>query len=308
MTTVVTSYLAQEATAKAELRRAEFERASARQELQAELIKKFVEAPKSEAVRENLRFLVKSGLLPDYANNIQSYLDADSEAAPQLGVVTKGIVGFDERTPLESLDLSTRADFRGMGLLRITLGPGSQVLCTGFLVATDVVLAGTCGRVLSPDDPNAKNAIASFDLFGPTGSNAERIELDKSRLARVKSGEWDVVLIGVKPSGAARSYLPLNAKAPLEGAQFRMAFYANDKKAFVYSANTGCRVFSVGDRELGHLCDTGAGAGGGPLVTTEGDVIGVHMGNAEGVKRAMRSDVIRKEPEVMKVFGELPTS
>jgi V8-like Glu-specific endopeptidase len=308
MTTVVTNYLAQKAIAESEQFRAELARASARQELQAELIKKFVEAPKTETVRENLRFLVKAGLLPDYADNIQAYLDADSQAAPQLGVITKGVVGSDERTPLVSLDLTRQADFRGVGLLRITLGPGAQTFCSGFLVATNVVLAGQCGTALSPDNPNAKNSIASFDLFSATASNGTRLDLDKSRIAMVKSGDWDVVLIGVKPSNTAEIYMPLSANTPLEGEIFQMAFYASDKKTFVYSADAGCRVVNVGDRELGHLCDTGAGAGGGPLVTTEGAVIGVHMGNAEGAKRAMRADIIRKDPAVIKVFGELPTS
>jgi len=306
MTTVITNYLSQKANADAEQLRAELARASARQELQAELIKKFVEAPKTETVRENLRFLVKAGLLPDYADNIQAYLDADTQAAPQLGVTT-AVIGGDERKPLESLDLTTQADFRGVGLLRITLGPGEQTFCSGFLVAPDVVLAGQCGSALSPDNPRAKNSIASFDLFTTTGTTTTTLALDKSRIATVKSDDWNIVLIGVKPSDMAHGYLHLNANAPQEGQPFRMAFYANDKKTFVYSADTGCRVLSVGDRELGHLCDTGAGAGGGPLLTPEGAVIGVHMGNAQGVKRAMRADVILKDPSVVKVFGTLPS-
>jgi len=31
------------------------------------------------------------------------------------------------------------------------------------------------------------------------------------------------------------------------------------------------------------------------------------MGNAQGVKRAMRADVILKDPSVVKVFGTLPS-
>jgi V8-like Glu-specific endopeptidase len=294
ITTIVTSYLAQRAT-----------REAARQELQSELIKKFVDVPKTDTIRANLRFLIEAGLLPDYAGNIEAYLDANPNAAPQL---TQGVVGNDQRTPLESLDLSKQADFRGVGLVRITLGPGAQTLCTGFLVAPDVVLTGQCGTELSPDNPEAKSRIGSFELFSAGRSDNAWVNIEKSRIATVKSGDLDVVLIGLKPSDASRDYIPLAPNAPAEGQQFAMAFYAIDKKHFMYSADSGCQIISVEDRELRHLCDTGAGAGGGPMVTPEGAVIGVHMSNAPDTKRAIRADVIRKDPTVIKVFGALPTS
>jgi V8-like Glu-specific endopeptidase len=262
-----------------------------------------VEVPETDTVRENLRFLIKAGLLPDYADNIQAYLDANPKAAPQL---TQGVVGSDQRTPLESLDLSKQADFRGVGLLRITHGPGAQTLCSGFLVAPDVVLAGQCGTALSPDNPEAKNHIGSFELFSAGGSDNAWLDLDTSHMATVRSGDWDIVLIGLKSSDASRDYIPLTANGPAEGQQFAMAFYANDKKHFMYSADTDCQIISVEDRELRHLCDTGAGAGGGPLATPEGAAIGVHMGNAEGTKRAMRADVIRKDPLVVKSSARCP--
>ena len=40
--------------------------------LEAELIKKFAENPKTQAVRENLEFLIEVGLLPSYADRIES--------------------------------------------------------------------------------------------------------------------------------------------------------------------------------------------------------------------------------------------
>lgn len=59
MTTIIsTSYTANE-NRIAENLRAKLARDSANQTLQAELIKKFVEAPKTETVRDNLRFLWK---------------------------------------------------------------------------------------------------------------------------------------------------------------------------------------------------------------------------------------------------------
>jgi hypothetical protein len=85
MTTVVTNFLTAKANREAEQSRAELARESARQSLQADLIKNFVESPKSETVRENLRFLADAGLIPDYADSIQKYLVANPGLAPQIG-------------------------------------------------------------------------------------------------------------------------------------------------------------------------------------------------------------------------------
>lgn len=60
-------------------------RQGSQQALQADLIKKFVEGPRPEIVRENLRFLADTGLIPDYAASIQHYLAANPNAAPQVG-------------------------------------------------------------------------------------------------------------------------------------------------------------------------------------------------------------------------------
>jgi lysozyme family protein len=56
--------------------------AKARQALQADLIKKFVESPSRETVRTNLNFLADVGLLPDYADPIRTYLRNNPNSAP----------------------------------------------------------------------------------------------------------------------------------------------------------------------------------------------------------------------------------
>jgi hypothetical protein len=74
LTSIVTGFLTAQAS-----------REAAHQTLQADLIKKFVEAPRPEDVRENLRFLADSGLIPDYRASIQGYLAANPYSAPQVG-------------------------------------------------------------------------------------------------------------------------------------------------------------------------------------------------------------------------------
>jgi hypothetical protein len=85
LTTIVTNFYTARANREAETARADLARASAQETLQADLIKKFVESPSKDTVRENLRFLVDAGLLPTYAGSIKGYLAANPASAPQLG-------------------------------------------------------------------------------------------------------------------------------------------------------------------------------------------------------------------------------
>jgi uncharacterized caspase-like protein len=84
MTTIMSNVLTTKATLQNEITRAELARQGAQQSLQADLIKKFVEGPKVDTVRENLRFLIDAGLLPDYADRIKTYLASNPGTAPQV--------------------------------------------------------------------------------------------------------------------------------------------------------------------------------------------------------------------------------
>jgi lysozyme family protein len=74
ITSIVTSYFSTVQSINAEV-------AKARGTLQADLIKKFVESPNPQTVRANLRFLVDVGLVPDYAGNIQSFLNKNPDSS-----------------------------------------------------------------------------------------------------------------------------------------------------------------------------------------------------------------------------------
>jgi hypothetical protein len=72
----------------------------AKQTLEAELVKKFVEAPAKETVRANLKFLIDANLLPDYADGIKSYLKNNPDSAPSVGT-SNGVYGlFQQKAPL----------------------------------------------------------------------------------------------------------------------------------------------------------------------------------------------------------------
>lgn len=85
MTTVVANYFNTREASRTEVVRAKLADASAKEALQADLIKKFVENPNSGAVRQNLQFLVEAGLIPTYADGIKKYLEAHPDAAPHVG-------------------------------------------------------------------------------------------------------------------------------------------------------------------------------------------------------------------------------
>jgi hypothetical protein len=76
-TALVTNHFNSSETLRAEAAKARLAQESAKETLQADLIKKFVESPRAETVRQNLRFLVDAGLIPGYAESIKKYLDSN---------------------------------------------------------------------------------------------------------------------------------------------------------------------------------------------------------------------------------------
>src|SRR6476659_3499002 len=99
MTQIITSSINSSAQLKAETQRAELARAAddrqakaaesaAAKNLQAELIKKFAEAPDLETARGNLEFLIGAGLLPDYEEKIREYLQKNPKGGPLTGPAT----------------------------------------------------------------------------------------------------------------------------------------------------------------------------------------------------------------------------
>ncbi|HEX8077562.1 MAG TPA: hypothetical protein VF511_07090 [Chthoniobacterales bacterium] len=100
MTTILTNFF----TSKAN-------RESAKQSLQAEMIKKFVESPTTQTVRGNLQFLIDAGLLPDYADGIRHYL-ATNAGAPQVGGVEFAPAGERVSEALKAQLSETLKNFR----------------------------------------------------------------------------------------------------------------------------------------------------------------------------------------------------
>ncbi len=100
---------------------------------------------------------------------------------------------------------------------------------------------------------------------------------------------------------------PLNRLLRARRFSARFTGFVSDRNQFVLSL---CQVNPTGGPELCHLCDSGSGASGGPLLTTTATgrpaVVGIHLGNGEQGKRAFRADIIRQSAAVKAAVGDLP--
>jgi V8-like Glu-specific endopeptidase len=310
MTTLITTAYTASENRKSEDRRASIAQKGAEQALQAELIKKFVEAPKTETVRENLRFLINAGLLPNYAEKITEYLDDNPNAAPTVGIaVVGGIVGpVDQRVDVDS---SNRKKFQGTGRIDVAQSTGGRLICTGFLAAPGVLI--TARHCFG--EPIDLKSTAIFEPLSPsqaTSESAKVFHIDLTRLISVKGSEKDFSDLAVATlkdaDGTQLPYLPLEDRGPDIEQSLEMAFFAHDRKSWVYSVGANCRVIEIEANELLHLCDTGFGAGGAPVLSSNGRVVGIQLGTGVKFKRAFRADIVRNNLEVRTKFGVLPTT
>jgi V8-like Glu-specific endopeptidase len=313
MTTVITtSYTANE-NRRSEDRRAAIAQKSAEQALQAELVKKFVEAPKTETVRENLRFLVNAGLLSNYAEGITKYLKDNPDAAPTVGTTfVGGIVGTaDQRIDIDSSTQADRRRFQGAGTIDVVGSTGARFKCTGFLAAPGILVTA---RHCFGDTIDLK-ATATFEPLSSsqaTSGSPRVFHIDLTRLITVKGSEKEFSEVAVAPlrdvDATQLAYLPLEERGPDVGQPLEMAFLPLDRKSWVYSAGANCRVLKIEANELHHLCDTGFGSGGAAVLSETGKVVGIHLGTDVNFKRAFRADIVRNNQEVRTAFGMLPTA
>jgi V8-like Glu-specific endopeptidase len=312
MTTIVTTSYSANESRKAETLRAELARESAKQALQAELIKKFVESPKTET-RENLRFLVDAGLLPDYASNITTYLDKNPTAAPAVGGLVPPIVGAtDQRVALSNTVPTVQAKFQSVGFVHVVTKT-AEVDCAGFLAAASIIV--TLGPCLGNPAELLKATFEFAPLAGDPSAKPRTFAIEFGRRVIVKgppaTGTYSIEIALAPLQGAEAAglpYLPLDSQPPTEGQQLEMGFYSIDRQSWVYSAGDNCRVKRIETSELQHRCDTGAGSPGTPLLSPAGKAIGVHAGSGTINKRALRADIIRADPGVRQAFGDLPTA
>jgi V8-like Glu-specific endopeptidase len=304
ITQIASNHFSQADQREAEKQRADIAMEASSRALQADLIKKFAEAPNFKAARENLEFLLDAGLLPDYEIKISKYLKENPQSAPQLSIPVGGVTGPDNRKLLSTLPQDKRQLFRAIGKLMVIDTKKQQSFCTAFFVAPRIIATAS---FCVPEA--AVLEAATFTLFDDSdeGSRGERVlRVNLGKMVRESAQDTGVVLIGLEDGEVdSEAFFPLATAEPALDSAFAMAFYSGERNDFVISDDADCRVTKVTGNMLLSKCDTGFGSSGSPLLL-DGKVIGIHIGNYPDGKHAWRADLLRKSSAVSAAFGELP--
>jgi len=265
--------------------RARYERDAAAEALQAELIKKFVEGPNVQRIRQNLTFLVDAGLIRSYEDRIRRYLREHPDAAPQVpasGSVT-GITS-SEGVPVSTLPASDvlRTVANSVGRLAIEQGGRRLPICSAFLIAPQRVLSvGFC--------PTTNGQI----VFEIGGSTFPATILEKQYDNAIN--ELNFLLLGLdQPITAARP-LPLSTRPPAVGQALSVVYFLDGDSARA-NRSPDCRVTAVNAVTFEYGCKTGNGTAGSPILTQDGTrVLGIHMSkkDLEGkIRVGLRADIL----------------
>jgi Caspase domain len=101
LTSIITNFLSSSATRESDERRATLARDAEARALQSDLIKTFLKTQDSKTARDNLTFLIESGLIPEHEQRITAYLDRNAKAVPKLGEATTAASSYPGCTALD---------------------------------------------------------------------------------------------------------------------------------------------------------------------------------------------------------------
>ena len=263
MTSILTTAFTASQNQTLEDRKAGYARESARETLQADLIKKFVEGPSRDAVRANLTFLVEAGLIPTYAKDIKEYIKANPESAPQISWVGGGISGVDDAVAVASLPVTDPLVSLGRSIGRIVSQDGKEA-CTAFLVKANLI--ATANHCI------ASNRTQTF-LLGNVRTTANVVS------SRGPSGDSaaSFALLRLDESPSAPP-LKIATTSPATGAALSIIMFRIGVPNQLTDRSADCRILAARQETFDHLCDTGAGTSGAPMFSADGEVVGIHGG------------------------------
>ena len=250
---------------------------------------------------ENLRFLLDAGLVetPSIVQNLSEFLQerepgtGPTLASPSALTGRGGIVGVDDALPIDTFrgDHPVRQLARSVGRLDVSTASGRH-LCTGFL--TDGGWVVTVEHCVSHADGASISFLVDHDRTNPL-----IYDLDLS----------DTVTRGDRPGYRYRALriigaidrrlrpLSIEERSPTVGAQLTTIIFRSDMNQWAIWESGDCRIVAVEDPLFHHLCDTGAGTSGSPVLMMDSlNVIGVHWGRGEFSGRAIRLEAFQQNP------------
>ena len=117
LTSILTNYFTASANREADQRRALYTRETDARALQSELIKTFLKTQDSKTARDNLTFLIESGLIPDHEKRITEYLAKNKQAIPKITESKTATASVPPLPPLNTGPTTTsRADGESLGV------------------------------------------------------------------------------------------------------------------------------------------------------------------------------------------------
>lgn len=248
---------------------------------------------------ENLQFLLDAGLItnPERAEKLRVFLaEREPGSGPTLATpsssaaILGSIVGVDDAVNVGTLDRSSTlvVPSQAVGRLRMQLESGIGIAqCTAFLVHESyAVTAGHC----------AKNIVSAVLLLGEMGQEQEFAVDTNSIEVLTEDGEPNYALLKLTGApGHTYGNLAFADRPPIKDEPLAMVMFRGSGEKLVVSGVEDCRVVDVEPNEFHHLCDSGAGTSGAPVLAREtGQVLGIHYrrGTQGGV--ATRADAFER--------------
>jgi V8-like Glu-specific endopeptidase len=243
-----------------------------REKRQGELLVKAISTDDKDAARRNLAFLIDIGLLSDEGNRISSAIK-DPNRVPVLPSGTG--------RPVRELPASDIRRAWAMAVGRLDLG--GQAVCTAVLVAPDLILtASYCFAQASKAD---RAVSVTFNYLGaesepaPYAVQRNAVELVQGEQSIQLTG-LDYALLRVEAprasAGPPLRPLPIAATAPKLGEVLAMVSHLGGGAATIVD-DPDCKVREVGPDRFEHTCFSRGGSGGGPLLRSDGQVVGIEF-------------------------------
>jgi len=263
------------------------------QELQSDLIKKFLETPSAKSRTENLRFLVDSGLIPRYSAAVAGYLDKYPEGAPQT-VPSSGIVGRvgDSFGGENIIDGNLISFLAGISSSIVSIeqrdGHASWIRCSGFFVERQRIL--TAAACVPGDIPPDSHNLDDVRVFSPLQGGYIKISSVELLAGAAPNGGAAIINLDHSVGGA----VPLKlSKVPPVLDQRLILAYGRVNEEFMISVDEECRVTKIEAMEVGYRCDATLGSTGGPVLSAvTREVVGIHNYASGSARFGVRADML----------------